>query len=317
MSSDTTYIKISVVVPVKNGIKTLPHLIKAIQEQSIFDALEVVVFDSGSDDGSVEFLQQYPFIRLFQIAPHEFNHGSTRNLAVQQCKGKFIWMTVQDAWPTDHLMLEKMLKHFTDVNTVAVCGQQIVPPNPKMNPHEWYRSTAKPQVYKVQFTNGNYHHLTPKQKWEAASIDNVNTVYRKSTLLAFPFKQVFWGEDMYWGDHILAQALAIVYDRSAKVNHYHYQDASYTQKHTLITKLLTYQCFTFLDRRTFDVKDYLLVVYRNFKWKLKFKWIFYNFRLIYNHRKATHYFIKCIENNTIDQLEKKLYQNIPKGRQGK
>jgi rhamnosyltransferase len=315
VNKQPTSINISIVVPVKNGIKTLPNLIKAVQQQTMFQQMEIVVIDSGSEDGSVEFLQKYDFVRLFQIEPQEFNHGGTRNLAVQKCEGEFIWMTVQDAWPTDSQMLAKMIKHFEDQDVVAVCGQQIVPQDPKMNPHEWFRSTSEPQIYKINYHPEVYQNLSPKQKWEVATIDNVNTLYRKATLIANPFNTVFWGEDMFWGDNVVGKGLAIVFDRSAKVNHYHYQDANYTLQQTLITKLVTYNCFSFVDDRTFDVKQYFLVVYRNLKWKLNLKWIFYNFRLIYNHRKATKLFLKYVSNNSLDRLEKQLLVNLPMGKQ--
>lgn len=315
VSNPAKTITLSIVVPVKNGMKTLPNLLQKLQQQSIFSQIEMVIVDSGSQDGSVEYLQKFDFIRLFQIPSHEFNHGATRNFAVSQCEAEYVWMTVQDAWPTEHNMLEKAVQHFKDQNVVAVCGQQIVPQDPKMNPHEWFRSSSAPEIYKVHYNNTNYQNLTPKQKWEAATIDNVNTFYRRSSLKSFPFKPVFWGEDMYWGNDILAKGFAIVYDRSIKVFHYHHHDKEYTIKQTLITKILTYKCFKLIDSRTFNFKQYFLVVYRNLKWKQNLKWIPYNFRLIYNHRKATELFLKNLKRNTLESLEKEVYLTIPSGKQ--
>ena len=47
---------ISIVIPVKNGMGTLPKTIEGIQKQTRFSDCEVVVIDSGSTDGSVALI---------------------------------------------------------------------------------------------------------------------------------------------------------------------------------------------------------------------------------------------------------------------
>src|SRR5689334_1039468 len=93
-------ILISVVVPVKDGAPWLDSCIKGIMQQTLFAKTEIIAIDSGSTDGSLDILKKYP-VKVVSIKPAEFNHGLTRNYALQFCKGTYVVMTVQDATATD------------------------------------------------------------------------------------------------------------------------------------------------------------------------------------------------------------------------
>ena len=47
---------VSVVIPVKNGIDTLPSCLDGLFRQTVKDQMEVIVIDSGSTDGTLELL---------------------------------------------------------------------------------------------------------------------------------------------------------------------------------------------------------------------------------------------------------------------
>jgi rhamnosyltransferase len=310
----TKQIQISVVIPVYNGIKTLPDLINGIRHQTIFNELEVVVMDSGSDDGSIEYLARFNFVRIWHIDKNDFNHGTTRNLAVKNCLGKFIFMTVQDAWTIDDRLLEKMLFHFKNEKVHAVCGHQIVPHDVDKNPHEWFRPRDKPSFKLISFKHEEFKKLSPKELRSNCGWDNVISIYRKKSLLELPFEEIIFGEDMLWAKMALENGWAIVYDSSCIINHYHYSFLDYTYKRTLISKLFILKCFNYFDARNFGFKQYLLVIYRNFKWKCDFKWILHNWKIIYQYNRATSDLLKHHSKNTIEKLEFEFKLNVPIGR---
>jgi rhamnosyltransferase len=305
---------ISVVVPVYNGIKTLPDLINGISIQTIFNQLEVVVIDSGSTDESIAYLEQFDFVRIFHIQKSEFNHGKTRNIAVQNCLGEYIFMTVQDAWTIDDRLLERMLCHFKNEKVRAVCGHQIVPHDMNKNPHEWFRPQDKSSVKIISFNPEEIKALMPKELRSNCGWDNVISIYKKKSLLELPFEEIIFGEDMLWAKMALENGWAIVYDSSCLINHYHHSFSDYTYKRTLISKLFVLKCFNYLDDRSFGFKQYLLVIYRNFKWKCDLKWIFHNWKIIYHFNLATSSLVKHKNNNTIETLELKFKLNVPIGK---
>ena len=74
---------VSIVTLTRNGMATLPRWIDAIESQASIGKHEVIAVDSGSTDGSREFLEVRG-VRVFAIDPYTFNHGETRNYAITQ-----------------------------------------------------------------------------------------------------------------------------------------------------------------------------------------------------------------------------------------
>lgn len=309
---------ISIVIPVKDGMDTLPQAIEGIQKQTLFSDCEVVVVDSGSTDGSVAFLEQFSFVRVINIDPKTFNHGATRNLGVKHTLGVFVVMTVQDAVASDEFWLETMLKHFKDDAVAGVCGQQIVPHHSNKNPHEWFRPQSDPQIKTVQFKNKvEFSSLSPQEKRNACGWDDVNAMYRKSVMEQMPFETVAFGEDMLWAKAVLEQGHKLIYDYAVRVNHYHFQSPDYTYRRTLIANVFIYKCFGLVRRRFNTVKDYVLIVYRNFKWGIHPKWIYHNFQILRSQNKATRTLLNALQNNMLPDLEHSLALNVPIGKQSK
>lgn len=307
-------IDISVVIPVKNGITTLSNCIESIREQTVYDKTEIILIDSGSSDGTLGMIAAYPEVKLYQITPESFNHGATRNYGVSLARGEFVVMTVQDAAATDEFWLERMLKHFEDPTVAGVCGQQVVPHQKGINPHQWFRPRSKPSVKFVQFNDANdFNDLSPLEKRKSCSWDDVNAMYRKSILEKIPFESVMFGEDMIWAQNALLAGHKIIYDSGSRVTHYHHHSPKFTYKRTLIVWLFIYKSFGLKRELPFNFKEYFAVVYRNFKWKLHPKWIFYNWSILNSTKKAVRDFEKAIDSGNLDGIEQELALKIPQG----
>jgi rhamnosyltransferase len=210
---------ISIIIPVKNGIETIGSCLAGIMKQSIFDQCEIIIIDSGSTDGTLNRIKEFP-VKLYEIPPHEFNHGSTRNYGVSLAKGEFVVMTVQDATPIGTLWLETMYHHFIDSQIAGVCGQQIVPHHKDKNPHKWFRPINMPYVNTIQKDTMPMDYIP--RGW-----DNVNAMYRKDILLEIPFRSVAFGEDFLWASDAYNANYKLVFDSNSKVEHYHHATSSY------------------------------------------------------------------------------------------
>lgn len=291
---------ISIVIPVKNGIRTLPECLEGIRKQSLVNRCEIVIIDSGSSDGSVEYLQAQKDVFLKTIPPKSFNHGLTRNVGVRMTKGELVVMTVQDAVATDEKWLEKMIRHFDDPNVAGVCGQQVVPHHKDKNPHQWFRPVNKPGIRKIQFDNAEqYDGLSPAEKKKVCSWDNVNAMYRREILLQIPFREALFSEDAMWAQDALREGYSLVYDTSARVYHYHYQSYDYTYKRTLTQLYFGYKTFGYLRDNNFKFIDYLKIVYRNYKYNASAKWIRHNIDIVRARNRAFNDFYKWIENGEL------------------
>jgi rhamnosyltransferase len=103
---------ISIIMPVKNEIVNLRRSIPQLLNQKIRDKFEIVIIDSGSTDGSVDYIKaniNNNALRLFQIEPEQFHHAKTRNLGIDLAHGKFIIFLQGDAIPKDEYWLYYLL----------------------------------------------------------------------------------------------------------------------------------------------------------------------------------------------------------------
>lgn len=297
-------ILISVVVPVKNGYNSIKDCLEGILKQTLIYRTEIIVVDSGSTDCTAEILKCYPEVKVFEIAPEDFNHGLTRNYGVSLAKGDFVVMTVQDAKPVDNTWLEKMLLHFDDPDVAGVCGLQIVPHHLDKNPHEWFRPVSVPNAKVVQFLSAQqFDCLSPDKKKDFCSWDDVNAMYRRSVLLGYPFQNVTFGEDMLWAKSALRAGFKLIYEPRARVEHYHEVNFDFQYRRTLTVLFFRYKFFGVVNITRFNILDFTKIIYRNFKYKAPIFWIKYNFSLLFSTMKAQNDFNKalnygedCLEN---------------------
>lgn len=311
---------ISIVIPVKNGASTLKRCLDAIVGQTLIDQCEIIIIDSGSVDGTIELIKNYPHpIRLYEIPPEDFSHGGTRNYGVSLAKGEYIVMTVQDAWASSDKWLETMLCHFkSDKKVSAVVGQQVAPHQENVNPHQWYRPVSTPRVIESYYENPeDYINLSGKEQDEVTFSDDVNTMYKKASLVEHPFEPIEFGEDMLIIKTFLSNRKKVVYDANSSVWHYHYLSKEYTYKVNFTALYYIKQIFNYTPITKYNFKDYALIVYRNFKLKAPAKWILHNINILKAREKAYKDFINWSEKGSqeLDNYYKSLNLKKVQGKQ--
>lgn len=120
--------RVSIIYLTKNGGELLKQSIAAIYgQQTAFD-FEVIAVDSGSTDGTLEFLRTLP-VRLYQIPPNEFNFGLTRDYGFELAQGEFVVAISQDAVPVGNDWLENLIEPFSDPLVAIVQGADTIPPD--------------------------------------------------------------------------------------------------------------------------------------------------------------------------------------------
>jgi glycosyltransferase involved in cell wall biosynthesis len=124
--------RVTVVVPVKDGARYLGELLEAVAGQRVDAEVEVLVVDSGSRDDSVEIARGRG-ARIIEIAPEEFGHGRTRNLAAERSAGDVIVFLTQDATPASETWLARLV---APLDPAARVGMSFGPhlPRPGTSP---------------------------------------------------------------------------------------------------------------------------------------------------------------------------------------
>ena len=219
--------RVSVVIPVRNGDKTLDKCLSSISKQTIKDEIEIIILDSSSTDDSRIIAKRYGAI-ILDIADGTFNHGLTRNIGVERAKGGLVYFTVQDAWIAAVDMLENMAKHFDDTELMAVAGHQAVPHEKDKNPLIWYRPFSKHGITeKVAANKNDFLNLPAIEQRSLIAWDDVVAMYRRTALLEQPFVKTQFAEDWVWSYQALQKGWKLIHDSSLLVYHYHHQTYKY------------------------------------------------------------------------------------------
>lgn len=110
----TEKIQFSVIIPVYNAEKTVERALDSVLGQS-YPALEIIVVDDASKDGTPAILQE-KYAGKVQFIQKLTNSGSsaTRNVGMDAAKGNFIaFLDADDVWHQDKLMLVKTILEAT------------------------------------------------------------------------------------------------------------------------------------------------------------------------------------------------------------
>src|SRR5215471_18019297 len=115
---------VTILVPTRNAGPAFPSVLSGIVGQRLDRPFEILVIDSGSTDGTIEFLRKQP-VRLLEIRPEEFDHGSTRALGIREARGDIVVLTVQDAQPSDNMWLQPLVDAFDEISVTGAYSRQI------------------------------------------------------------------------------------------------------------------------------------------------------------------------------------------------
>lgn len=116
--------KYALCIPTRNALSHAERLLEALSNQSFAD-YDCLVIDSSSSDGSADLFKAANY-RVHTIPATEFNHGATRNLAMDLCpEAEFIIFMTQDAILASTDSLQRLLDAFADPLVGAAYGRQL------------------------------------------------------------------------------------------------------------------------------------------------------------------------------------------------
>ena len=314
--------KISVVIPVKNGGATLDRCLSSIRAQTLQD-IEIIIFDSMSTDDSREIALKYK-VSMKEIPEGSFNHGLTRNLGVEQAQGDLIFFTVQDAWLEDNDALEKMAAHFENKAVMGVVGHQAVPHELDKNPLLWFKRFSEPTpTYRRVNDWEEFTQLPDAVQQALIAWDNVVAMYRRAALLKQPFVATEFAEDCIWCRDALMKGWLLVHDPSIVIYHYHHQSYQYAYKVAYAVNYHFYKFFEIEPRLPPLLKftaeaTWHLGKHPALGFKQKMHWIFHNYssRLgSFNSHINFLWHLKTGGEDAIEKRYRKVCKVIPQGKQ--
>jgi len=215
--------RVSLFVPTWNAGSEFPEIFRRMKTQELDRPYEILIIDSGSSDGTVEFLEEQG-IRLIRIPNHEFNHGLTRNRGIEEARGEIVVLATQDAWPCDEHWMQRLVDCYEDHEVAGAYSRQL--PRPDANPFikdrlsSWAAAKEEPRVQCIESLE-SFEALAPLEKLGQVAFDNVSSSVRRSVAMEIPFRQRQFGEDLDWGHRAILAGHKIVFEPRSKVIHSH------------------------------------------------------------------------------------------------
>jgi rhamnosyltransferase len=219
-------IKASVIIPTKNPGAILRSVLPAVCGQQTAFRFDVLVVDSGSTDGTVEYVRDFDDarVRLHCIAPADFGHGRTRNLAISMTAGEYAVLITHDALPATAQWLQTLVDMADSDTTIAgVFGRHLAYPEADLyTKRDLERHFANFEAEPVVYLGDRERYLIDAgyRQYLHFFSDN-NALLRRSAWQAHPYPHVDFAEDQIWAQQVIEAGWKKAYAHQACVYHSH------------------------------------------------------------------------------------------------
>ncbi len=208
--------RMACVIPTFNGGPVWAKCIDSIYKQSI-KADIVYIVDSSSFDNTIKIAQSYGSY-VTNIAPSDFNHGGTRNMAAKNlAENDILIFLTQDAILASPDALMQLIAPFADPDVAAVCGRQL--PHHDANPLSTHARIFNYPIESCVKSAADISRFGIK----TAFMSNSFAAYRSKVFFelgGFPENTIL-AEDMYLTAKMLKAGYNVAYCAEATVRHSH------------------------------------------------------------------------------------------------
>lgn len=218
--------KASIIIPTKNPGVLIERVLRAVLMQATNFDYEVLVIDSGSSDGTIDFIENLadPRVSLLSISSSEFGHGKTRNLGVSLTSGEYAVLITHDAMPIDEFWLANLVSVAdSDGRIAGVFGRHVAYPDADpFTAHELETHFSSFETWKLVSLDDPDRYLHDQGYRQVLHFfsDN-NALIRRSVWQNHPYPDVDFAEDQIWAKKIIEAGYKKAYAPDAVVMHSH------------------------------------------------------------------------------------------------
>ncbi|MEM7517788.1 MAG: glycosyltransferase family 2 protein, partial [Planctomycetota bacterium] len=216
-------------MPTWQGMEFLERVLDALAAQKTRYDVDLHVIDSGSTDGTWEFLEEreatFPWpLQLYRIASAEFDHGDTRNQLAARSRGDLLVFLTQDAIPSRTDWLECLARNFEDPRVGAVTCRNVPRADARILTCIFSESDPGYGEERIERTLPDPMRFAAMSGDERRLLYNFNDVasaVRRELWEYFPFPRTMMGEDILMARGLIHAGYTIVHDVEATVDHSH------------------------------------------------------------------------------------------------
>ncbi len=201
----------SIIIRCFNEEKHIGRLLEGIKKQTLFNQIEIIVVDSGSNDKTIEIAKLH-HARIVHIKPEDFSFGRAINKGCEVANGKYFLFASAHIYPLYTNWVEKMIKPLENNRIALVYGKQI---------GNHLTKYSENQLFKKWFPSvSNYNQTIP-------FCNNANAVIKNTLWQEQPYDEALTGlEDLNWASKIQEKGYKIAYEAEATIVHVHEETPS-------------------------------------------------------------------------------------------
>jgi len=205
--------KASVIIRTKNEARRLRETLNALVNQSEKD-FEVIIVDSGSNDGTIEIAKQFEkalSLSIYQIPSQLFSYPFASNYGADKAVGDYLVFISGHSIPVNNEWLKSGLSDFDDEKVAGVYGTVL--PSADATIIEWFLYLPfVPRTKRI--ANGNIMGILGK----------TNAIIRRNLWTDHHFDENYseGGEDGEWAYYYITKGYSIVRDPAFAVHHSHH-----------------------------------------------------------------------------------------------
>lgn len=207
---------VDVIIPTYKPDNKYIRLLQMLKRQT-YPIQRIIVMNTEKDFYRTVLYPKIDNLEVNHVKVSEFDHGGTRNQAVQKSNADIVVCMTQDAVPADYHLIENLIKHFDSERVAAVYARQL--PADDCNEVERYtRKFNYPDESRVK-TKSDLPELGIKTYF----CSNVCAAYRRDIYElegGFPLHTIF-NEDMIFAGRLIQKGYAVTYAADACVIHSH------------------------------------------------------------------------------------------------
>lgn len=197
---------ISVIIRTLNESARLPELLKTLTSQVVEGDVEIILVDSGSNDGTLDIAEGFG-VKILSISKEDFTFGRSLNVGCQAASGDYLAFISGHCVPADDYWLARLVKPLLQNLAGYSYGRQEG------------RDTTRFSEYLVFNKYYPQQSLIPQQGFYC---NNANAMLRRDLWEQFRFNEQLTGlEDMYLAKQLVVAGHKVAYVSEASVYHIH------------------------------------------------------------------------------------------------
>lgn len=214
--------KLDIVIRTLNELDNLKRLFQRIQNEPNVDEINIIVLDSGSQDGTLEFLLNQKNTSVYSIEKEKFNYGTSLDFLFSKCMSRYIFSFSAHIYWDSSGFLKKAISLLEENKCVAGYFRQI------QNPHTG-ASILEKIFLKKRFPPKN-RLISSTDTFHSMSFSNAGAVYKRDAWENLKFGDVDGSEDKIWAFKKLQQKERIGYFGILEIHHSHLENDAQMQK---------------------------------------------------------------------------------------